>query len=177
MRPLRPGCTLTGDGMLSIRSTAVANELIVRSVQIGEDFRIPPMRAARDGLLNLFMAHGGGAVSAKALKLKQPTMVILADDHPTATGPEAWPQARKLARWANLVALHATGGQPAHYDLFTSETIRHGRMLVVELDLRHLAAWLGLVRRERRPGQILCLTPLPGGQHPISPTQAGEAVQ
>jgi hypothetical protein len=50
-------------------------------------------------------------------------------------------------------------------------------MLVVELELWHLAAWLDLVRRERRPGENLCLTLRPGEQHPISPAQAGEAVQ
>jgi hypothetical protein len=175
VRILPPGVRVTGN-TLTCTSPAAISSIIAMQAAGGEAFRIPLFRAAAAGVLAVASAVGGTPIPARILKQRHPTVVLLADDHPGAIGPEAWPQARKLARWAPLVALHATGGQPEHYAMFAAAAVHHGRLLVVEIELRHLAAWRDLMLLERKPGEILCLTPRPGGQHPISPAQAGEAV-
>lgn len=158
---------------VELSSETIIAATIVRLEATGEGFRTPLFRAAGAGVLNLAIACNGAPVHARFLKQHSPAVVLVPDDHPDATGPDAWPQARKLARWAGLVALHATGGQHEHYRLFADHAVRCGRLLVVEIELRHLAAWHDLMLREHQPGAVLCLTPRPGNHHPISPAQAG----
>lgn len=172
MRPPRPGVRHT----LHLTSSAAIAETIALSEAAGEAFRTPLFRAAAAGVLAIATAVSGTPIPARILKQRHPTTVLLADDHPGAIGPDTWPQARKLARWAPLVALHATGGQAEHYQMFAQATVHYGRLLIVEIELQHLAAWQDLMLLEHRPGEILCITPRPGGQHPVSPAQAGEVV-
>lgn len=77
-------------------------------LQTHEAFRVPLLRAERDGALSFAMAENGRAVPASFLKPSRPRLVIPADDHPGATGPDAWPQARKLMRWAHSAVFHAS---------------------------------------------------------------------
>jgi hypothetical protein len=175
MRPLRPNVRITGR-TVEFTSRDVIAENIAQQEAGGEGFRVPLFRAAQAGLLAVATVIGGEPVISWILKRQKPTAVVLLDDQPSATGPDAWPQARKLARWAHLVALHATGGQVEHYAHFAQHAVRHGRLLIVEIELRHLDAWRDLIRLERKPSEILCLTPRPGGQHPVSPAQAGECI-
>ncbi len=174
-RQLPSGICVTGR-ILEVRSSTAISSIIALQVAGGEAFRAPLLRAAADGTLAVATAIGGIPIPARVLKQRHPTAVLLADDHPGAIGPNGWRQARKLARWAPLVVLHATGGQPEHYSMFAEAAVRHGRLLIVEIQSQHLPAWLDLVRLERKPGQVLCITPRPGEQHPISPAQAAEAV-
>lgn len=175
-RQIPPGVRVEGRSVQYGTPTAI-DLLIAQQIAAGEGFRADLFRAASAGKLNLAVPVRGALVRSRILKLRSPTVVLLPDDHPSAIGPEAWPQARKLARWASLVALHATAGQSAHYQMFAEHAVRHGRLLIVEVELRHLPAWLALVQQERQPSQILCLIPRPGGQHPVSPTQAGMVLQ
>lgn len=175
MRRLRPGVRIANGTVQVYEREAVARVIALQDAA-GEGFRAPLLRAAGASALVLATAVGGTRISARVLKLQRPTVVLLADDQPAATGPDAWPQARRLARWARMVALHATGGQPEHYALFAQAAVLHERLLVVELEYCHLAAWRDLMLRERRPSEILCLVPTPGGQHPVPPSQSGGTV-
>jgi len=175
MKIPRPGVRVTGHTIELTGHAAIAATIAMQEAG-GEAFRVPLFRAAAAGALAVATAIGGSPVPARILKQRHPTVVLLADDHPGAIGPDAWPQAQKLARWAPLVALHATGGQAEHYAMFAQATVHYGRLLIVELELQHLAAWRDLMLLERKPGEILCLMPRPGGQHPISPAQAGECI-
>jgi hypothetical protein len=97
---MKPGCTIGADGILSICNRDVIDDVIVRTQQAGEEFRLPLLRAAGDARLNLAMVPGGERVSKAALHFRQPTIIVLLDDFPAATGPDRWPQIWKLLRWA-----------------------------------------------------------------------------
>ncbi len=176
MKPqLRPGCTVSDDGV-SIRSRSAIDEMIVRLDQAGEGFRIPVLRAARDGLINLLLVPRGEHVPARALKFRMPTLLVLLDDAPEADGPDRWPQARKLLRWAGGAVFHASGGLPEHYALAAVMAGIHGRALLVEMEFRHHAAWLQLATRTVPRLPILNIVPAVGN-HPIAGAPAGGAVQ
>jgi hypothetical protein len=150
--------------------------VIVRLLHTHEAFRVPLFRAARDGALCSAQAEGGQPVPASFLKLSRPRLVILADDHPGATGPDAWPQAAKLLRWAHSAVFHAAGGDPAHYAMISAATIGCGRMLLVELEYRHLEAWMRLAERQLPRLNLLQIVPTEG-QHPIQGAPAGTVIQ
>jgi hypothetical protein len=139
---MRPGCTIGADGILSISNRDVIDDMIVRTQQAGEEFRLPLMRAARDARLNLVMVHGGDRVSKAALHFRRPTVIVLLDDLPTATGPDRWPQARKLLRWAHRAMFHASGGERQHYAAIAKAAEETGRALLVEMEFRHHSASL-----------------------------------
>ena len=175
MRPSRPGVYVAATAV-ELREPAAISALIAASSVAGEAFRAPLLRAAAAGDLAVAAAAYGTPIPARILKQRHPTVALLTDDHPGATGPAAWPQARKLARWAAWIVLHATGGQPEHYALIAAAAVRVGQVLVVECQQRHLAAWQEVVQQERKLRHLLCIMPPPGGQHPVSPAQAGEVV-
>lgn len=175
MRHLRPGIFVAA-GAVELREPAAISALIAASTAAGEGFRAPLLRAAAAGELAIAAAVAGTPIPARILKQRHPTVLLLTDDCPSATGPVAWPQARKLVRWAARIVLHGTGGQPEHYSLIAAAAVRVGQVLVVECQQRHLSAWQQVVLLERKSRSLLCIMPPPGGQHPISPAEAGEAV-
>lgn len=171
----RPGVTVTGD-FIAIRNREVVDETIARLQQAGEAFRIPAFRAARDGRLNLLMAKDGGLVPPSTWTLKRPTIVILADDIPTATGPGHWPQAVELIRWAKCCTLHATGGTAQHYQDAVTTAEVSGRLLLIEVQYFQYVAWFTLIRHVAPDLPLTCVLPT-GGAHPVPGPPAGEAAQ
>ncbi|RZA29021.1 MAG: hypothetical protein EOP02_05700 [Proteobacteria bacterium] len=172
----RAGVTVTSNG-ISVSNCDVISETIVRLQQAGEGFRTPLLRAARDGVVNLVMAHGGQRISSRALKFQRPTVILLLDDLPTATGPDGWPQAAKLLRWARRGMFHATGGQELHYLGATVAAVGSGRLLLVEMRSEHHATWYDLAKRVAPKLQVLNLLPPNGGVHPVEGPPAGVVVQ
>lgn len=168
--------TIEAAGKLSAGKRALA-DMIARADQLGEAWRVPFLRAAYQGAINLSVAHGGARFPARLMKLTAPTLAILADDVPTATGPDAWPQARRLLRWASGVILHATGGQAQHSVVAVEMTVALRRVVMIEMEYRHHAEWLALATREAPRLRVLNLVPLPGGQHPVQGAPAGTVVQ
>ena len=148
---------------------------IVRVEQAGEGFRTPLLRAAAAGQLGFAMAVNGEPVLARILKRHSPTVVLLADDQPGATGPDGWRQARKLMRWAHSAVFHAAGGEAAHYQLFAEAALTCRRLLVVEMQIRHMPAWARLVERELPRLNLLRIVPQEG-QHPIQGAPTGAVV-
>lgn len=171
---LRPGVRVDGNA-LCISSRDRMNETIGRLPALGEGWRVPLFRAARDGHLALIIAGQGQHVDKRLLAdRRRPQLVILADDHPAAVGPDGWPQARKLMRWSAGVLLHASGGEARWSALAVYLTGQAGRMLMVECELRHHAAWLALAKAQGR--RHLSILPT-NGVHPIAGAPAGEVVQ
>lgn len=64
-------------------------------------------------------------------------MVVLADDHPAATGPDAWPRARELLRRAHAAVFHAAGGRAGDGAMIAAATATSGRMLPAEMEMEH----------------------------------------
>lgn len=145
---------------------------IVRAEAAGEGYRTPLLRAAAAGQLAFAMAVGGEPVLSRILKGRLPTAVVVADDCPAATGPDGWQQARKLLRWAHSAVFHAAGGAAEHYQLFADATVICRRLLVVEMELGHMAAWGRLAERELPRLNLLRIVPREG-QHPLPPAQSG----
>lgn len=88
-------------------------DAVIRQVaQTRHAFRVPYLVQARDGELAFSMPEKGEPVPASFLKLRRPRLVILSDDHPDAIGPDAWPQAVELFRWATTAVLQVGAGNP-----------------------------------------------------------------
>ncbi len=157
-------------------SRAAIAETIVRMEAAGEGFRTPLFRAAAAGKLAVATAIGGTPVVSRLLKQPRPTVVVVADDHPAATGPGGWPQARRLLRWANAVVVHAAGGRAEDYAEIAEATIHFRRLLLIEIEYRHMQAWGALIERELSRIAVLRIVPREG-QHPTGGAPAGAVIQ
>lgn len=155
----------------------VLADMIGRARQMGEGWRIPVLQAAYQGLVNLYTVQGGAPVPSRLFKLQHPTIVIVADDIPEATGPGRWPQARKILRWANGVILHGTGGAAQHSVIAVEMALALGRVVQIEMEARQHEAWLALALPHRPRLALLNIMPPPGGQHPTQGAPRGETVQ
>ena len=172
--PLRPGVRIAGNAVC-VSSRDRMNETIARLDALGEGWRAPYFRAARDGLIALIIAGQGQRIDKRLLAdRRRPQLLILADDHPAATGPDGWPQARKLVRWSSGVLLHASGGEARWSAMAVYLTGQVGRLLMVELELRHHATWVALAKAQGR--RHLSILPT-DGIHPIAGAPAGAVVQ
>jgi hypothetical protein len=160
---------------LSINKRVLA-EMIARAEPMGEGWRLPVLRAAYQGIINFSISQGGTPFPSRFFALTRPTIAIITDDHPGATGPGAWPQARHLFRWANVAILHAAGGKAEHSVIAVEAAVALNRVVQVEMELRHHAAWLALAMRERPRLRILNVLPTQG-VHPLPGVPAGEAIQ
>lgn len=162
--------------VLNMGARTAMDAAIARLLQTHEAFRVPLLRAARDGALSFAMAENGRAVPASFLKPSRPRLVILADDHPGAAGPDAWPQARELMRWAHSAVFHAAAGDPFDYAMIAGATVACGWLLLVEMELRHMQAWGRLAECELPRLNLLRIEPK-DGQHPIQGAPAGAVLQ
>lgn len=169
------GVRVSGHTVEFTTRTTIA-QTIARMEAAGEGFRTPLFRAAAQGRLAIATSLGGSPVLSRLLKQRRPTVVVLPDDHPDAIGPDAWPQAGKLLRWANAAIFHASGGRAEEYALIAEAAIRCGRLLLVECELRHLQAWSALAERELPRLNVLRIVPREG-QHPIGGVPAGAVIQ
>lgn len=171
---LRPGCSHSGN-TLGITGRDRVDEIIARVDAVGEGWRKPYLRAARDGLLALLLSSNGQRVDKRLLAdRRRPQLLIVTDDHPAAIGPDGWPQIRKLMTWAKLVIIHASGGEDRWSHMAVAATLQAGRVLMVECEFRQHDAWLSLVRAHGC--RHLSILPM-GGVHPIAGPPEGVVVQ
>ncbi|MBO1081855.1 hypothetical protein [Roseomonas haemaphysalidis] len=150
-------------------------EFMVKVQQAGEGFRLPLLRAVATGRLQVVAVAGGQSVPEHHLREAKPTTIILSDDVPSAIGPNRWRQARKLLDWSTLVILHATAGKAEHYEMIAGATIATKRVLLVEMQHRHHAAWLRRVRG--RGPRVINFVPPAGDTHPRAGVPAGAVIQ
>lgn len=164
------------DETIHITQRQQIEKAIVLLIQAGEGYRVPLFRAAADGLLSIASAHAGAPIPARYLKLPRPTVVVLTDDCPEATGPGRWPQIRSLLRWAKVALLHATGGQAEHYAMVAASALVMKRVLLVEMQQQHHAEWLALADGYAPRLKVFSMIPPPGDCHPRHSAPKGEAV-
>ena len=127
--------------------------------------QLPLIRAVRDGLITLIAPERAAPWPKRAIEaVRRPAIVLLGDDDDRSTGPTGWRCANAASRWPRSAVLHATGGKPEHYAMAVVTAGLCWRVLFVETDLAHSAAWHGLLDRRRIP--VLSIVPPPGSQHP-----------
>jgi hypothetical protein len=153
------------------------DQLIALTIQAGEGYRAPLMRAASAGHLSLIGAKDGSVIPAKYLQIARPLVALLADDHSAAVGPGGWKQAQELLRWANVAILHATGGQPEQYAMVAASALIMHRVLLIEMQERHHAAWRALAERQTPRLKLISIVPPPGDSHPRVTVPAGTVMQ
>lgn len=165
--------------MLTLASKAQMAEVIGQAERLGQGFRLPIYRAVLACRINLTEVTRGGVVPSRALKTSpRPLLIVLGDDDHVPSGPDGWPQARKLLRWAKAVVIHAAGGEAQHYEAIVAITRRSDRCLLIETTSGHLDAWLDLVRARRPALPVLAIKVPPGDpQHPTLQRPPGAVVQ
>jgi uncharacterized protein YndB with AHSA1/START domain len=161
---------------LYLTGQAEIAEAIVHMQQAGEGYRLPLIRAAAEGRLAALAASHGAPVPTRYLTIQKPTVISLCDDHPGATGPGRWKQVRRLLRWANVTVLHATGGEEHHYELITAMAMMLGRVLVIEMQQQHHAAWKAMVDSYAPRLKGISIVPPAGDCHPRLTAPAGAVV-
>jgi hypothetical protein len=111
----------------------------------GAGHRVPLLRALYEGrIAHLELQRSGSAGLFKrwAAMIRLPGMVLLGDDdHAVNDGPDAWPIARRVLRWARFVLIHGGAGAPEHYELAIQLTKQHGRLVLVESASTRISDW------------------------------------
>lgn len=154
--------------MVEITGQDAMNRIIAGLSTI-EPYRTPLLRAARDGLLSLSAATHGQRIPARYLNGDKPVVAMLADDRPDAGGPEAWRQATRLLRWARFVVFHAAAGEAQQYSLVVGTALAFRRVLLIEVQPRHLPAWIALSAKTVPDLRGVVFAPHPDGE-PVKET-------
>ena len=170
------GARVSGNTVEFTSRTAIA-EAIIWHEAAGEAFRNELLRPAAAGLLAVATVMDGAPIASRILKGRRPLVVVVAaEDHPAAIGPDGWLQGRKLLRWADAVVAHAAGGRAEDYAEIADAAIHFGRLLLLEIEHRHMQAWGALIERELPRIAVLRIVPREG-QHPIGGVPAGTGIQ
>lgn len=130
-----------------IQTPAQMAEYLRRMEQAGDTWHTPLIRAAMAGTLRFVILSDGARVPLSILDMQRnavPLVVIVGGDAGGPATPDAFPQARRLMRWAGFVMLHATGGDAWHYAIATEAALRVRRVLIVETTGAALSAWVAL---------------------------------
>lgn len=102
-----------------------------------------------------------------------PSVVVIGDDAGDPVGPYGFRIAQRAVEWAHSALVHAAGAETKHYQFAIDRAKQCKRVLIVECTSSHLNDWLKLVKPSRKP--TLIVVPR-GGQHPISPREAGKTL-
>ena len=163
------------------KTPAQLADLAVKLRQAGADHQVPLIHAAMAGKIRVAFIPPGSRLPLQLLKAAtdpRPFAVILAGDGPDPVGPSAFPQARRLLRWAGGIIVHVTGGLPEHYALAAGATVLLHRLVLVETNAACEAAWCDLVANLAPSTPTLRITVRPGApQHPTFIRAAGEVLQ
>ena len=163
------------------KTQAQMAKAVVRLQQAGACYHIPLVRAAGAGALRFAIVAPGGRLRLDLLDMqrdRRPLAVILGDDGLAPTGPDGFPQARRLMRWAASIVIHAAAGQPEQYAAVAVATTICRRLVLVECSTAHQADWMAL-RQNVAPGKPGLLIKVPDGQppHPQWQVPAGSVMQ
>lgn len=132
---------------------------------------LPVIRAARQNRIWAGMLTPGGLLPARFLDpANNPgcAVLVIGGDLDPPAGPDRFPQAARALRWATHVMLHATGGQPFHYEaaVMAAEAVG-ARVVLVECASATLAAWEAFTARYAPKASVLRILPHPGEVHPV----------
>lgn len=147
----------------------------------GAPWHGPLFRAALAGELQVLLVQPGARVSRVLLNgagRPVPLVVLLAGDGGGPADPDAFPQARRLMRWARFILLHGAGGEVWHYRLAVEAAQAHRRLLIAETTSAALPAWIAL-KRAVAPGTRGLVVAVPEGEppHPSMPARPGAVVR
>jgi hypothetical protein len=149
----------------------------------GAGWHAPLLTAAGEGLIRFAMIPPTGRMAVSLLDMEKhrlPFIPVLNGDGYDAQGPDAFPQAIRLMRWARFMVLHGAGGQAFHYAMAVEAALIWQRVLFVECRGDHLQDWIDLKARiaPTTPGIIWKVPP---GQPPhmgeMTPAAPGQVLQ
>ena len=131
----------------NIKTPTQMAEYLRRMEQAGDTWHSPLIRAAMAGALRFVVVSAGARVPLPILDMQRnpvPLVVIVGGDAGGPALPDAFPQARRLMRWAGFIFLHGTGGEAWHYALAAEAAAQVRRVLIVETTGAALPAWVAL---------------------------------
>lgn len=136
---------------VSHADTATVSAMIRAQDACGFGFRNPLYRAALAGDCRVMEVMPGA--TARMLKpflaLTGATVAVIGDDGGISSGPQDFPQARRLFGWASKVLVHACGGEPHHYEWVVAAARPGRRVLLVETTTFAQPAWMQVAEDER----------------------------
>lgn len=130
-----------------IKTRAQMAEALRRFEQAGDTWHSPLIRAAMAGTLRFTILPPGARVPLSILDMQRdprPLVVVVGGDAGGPATPDAFPQSRRLMRWAAFIMLHGAGGEPQHYAVAVEAASRVRRVLIVETTGAALPAWVAL---------------------------------
>ncbi len=136
----------------------------------GAGHRVPLLQALYRGQIAHLEMHR--ASSARLFKQwaamsRLPALALLGDDdHSPLDGPDSWPIAPRVLRWARFVVIHGGAGRPEHYEHVLSLTAVHRRVVMVECSSANILAWQTAAEQWAVGARGLTLQPLSGCPHP-----------
>lgn len=160
------------DGWMQITRPQLAT-VIEKTAQIAP-WRVPLFRALGEGRIMLAgVPRGAPDISIGRLKrARLPVVVLIEDDDYLSSGPDGFPGAQRMLRWAHAVILHAAGGEPAHYEAAALIAARHGRAVLIETSSAQAEAWAVACARWAPAALARGFAMVPrGGAHPIAPSE------
>ena len=135
-------------------------------------FKLPLVQALARGSVGIYDVPRGALCPADISEDRgKPIIACFGDDDYQATGPAGFPAAKRFSYWAKAAIVHATGGEAAHYQHVVDAALFCGRLLFIETDFVHAAAWQHFLGDGKRI-PILMILP-PNGVHP-APAKSGE---
>ena len=164
-----------------IQTPAQMAEYLRRMEQAGDTWHSPLIRAAMAGALRFVVVSHGARLPLSVLDLQRnpvPLVVIVGGDAGGPAAPDAFPQARRLMRWAGFILLHGTGGEAWHYAIAAEAAAQVRRVLIVETTGAALPAWVALKADVASRTPSLGLKVPPGmPAHPHEAPPAGVPLQ
>ena len=143
---------------------------IARMQAAGAGHRVPLLQGVYHGRIAHLELHRGA--SARQFKVwaaasRLPALALLGDDdHTDPAGPDTWPLAPRVLRWARFIVVHGAAGRPEHYEQVLALTAAHRRVAMIECSSINIPAWQAAAERWAVGAQGLVMQPLPGCPHP-----------
>ncbi|MDT7953186.1 MAG: hypothetical protein RQ966_16915 [Acetobacteraceae bacterium] len=143
---------------------------IGRMQAAGAGHRVPILQALYRGeIAHLELGRGASASAFKrwAAAIQLPGLALLGDDdHAAADGPDTWPIAGRVLRWARFVLIHGGTGYASHYEYAVALAKRYRRLLIIECTSANIAAWESAASKWCSGAEGLVMCPPAGEVHP-----------
>jgi hypothetical protein len=101
----------------------------------------------------------------RSLRSSLPTIVLISDDAGDSRDPDQWRCSMSVIAWARCAIIHGCGAEAWHYQAAISAAEDMSRVLFVETDSAHAAAWGAAIAPREIP--VLSVLVAPGKVHPI----------
>ncbi|MGI4941320.1 MAG: hypothetical protein ACRYHQ_12310 [Janthinobacterium lividum] len=155
---------------LSINSWDDIPAAIARFQAAGAGHRVPLLQALYHGQiahLELHRASSARQFKQWAAASRLPALALLGDDdHEPQGGPDSWPVAARVMRWARFILIHGGAGRPEHYQYAVALAGVHKRVVMVECSSTNIPVWQGAAERWALGARGLTMKPPPGRPHP-----------